>query len=38
VAERFRPWIIASLWLLGTAGLLFGLQRMLRRRPRTADE
>lgn len=33
VAERFRPWIIAGLWLLATAILLLTLQRVLRRRP-----
>jgi hypothetical protein len=32
VAERFRSWIIAGLWLLVTAALLLTLQRMLRRR------
>jgi hypothetical protein len=32
VADRFRPWIIGSLWVLGTIGFLFGLQRVLRRR------
>ena len=33
VAERFRSWIIAGLWLLATAVLLLTLQRMFRRRP-----
>jgi|SRR5579862_2943752 len=33
VAERFRSWIIAGLWLLATAALLLTLQRMFRRRP-----
>ncbi len=33
VAERFRSWIIAGLWLMGTAVLLLVLQRMFRRRP-----
>jgi len=33
VAERFRSWIIAGLWLLATAALLLSLQRMFRRRP-----
>jgi hypothetical protein len=32
VAERFRSWIIAGLWLFATAALLFILQRMFRRR------
>jgi len=32
VAERFRSWIIAGLWLLATAVLLLTLQRMFRRR------
>ena len=35
VAERFRSWIIAGLWLLATAAVLFVLQRMLRRRSGT---
>jgi len=33
VAGRFRSWIIAGLWLLATAALLFALQRVFRRRP-----
>ena len=33
VAGRFRPWIIAGLWLFATATLLLILQRMFRRRP-----
>ena len=33
VAERFRSWIIAGLWLLATAVLLLALQRLFRRRP-----
>jgi hypothetical protein len=33
VAERFRSWIVAGLWLFVTAALLLILQRMLRRRP-----
>ena len=33
VAERFRTWIIAGLWLLATAALLLTLQRIFRRRP-----
>jgi hypothetical protein len=32
IAERFRSWIIAGLWLAVTAALLFFLQRMFRRR------
>jgi hypothetical protein len=38
VAERFRSWIIAALWLFGTAALLFILQRMFRRRAAHAGE
>ena len=38
VAERFRSWIIAGLWLLATAALLLTLQRMFRRRSaKTSD-
>jgi cellulose synthase operon protein B len=33
VAERFRIWILAGLWLLATAALLLTLQRIFRRRP-----
>jgi len=32
VAQRFRPWIIAGLWFLGTAILLLTLQRVFRRK------
>lgn len=32
VADRFRPWLIGSLWALATVGFLFALQKMLRRR------
>jgi hypothetical protein len=32
VAERFRSWIIAGLWLLATAALLLTLQRLFRGR------
>jgi hypothetical protein len=38
VAERFRSWIIAGLWLLATAALLLTLQRMFRRRPANTPE
>ena len=38
VADRFRPWIIGSLWVLATIGFLFGLQRVLRRRPMKAGD
>ena len=38
VAERFRSWIIAALWLCVTAALLFVLQRMFRRRPAHPSE
>jgi len=39
VAERFRSWIIAGLWLLATVILLLIVQRMFRRRPvRGGDE
>jgi hypothetical protein len=38
VAARLRPWIVASLWLIATLVLLYGLQRMLRRRPAKASE
>jgi hypothetical protein len=38
VADRFRSWIIAGLWLFATAVVLLGLQRMLRRRPADANE
>jgi hypothetical protein len=37
VAERFRSWIIAGLWLLATAALLLTLQRMFRRKPRLSE-
>jgi hypothetical protein len=33
IAGRFRAWIIGSLWVLASIGFLFGLQRVLRRRP-----
>jgi hypothetical protein len=38
VAERFRFWIIAGFWLLGTAVLLLALQRMFRRRPASSSD
>jgi len=38
VADRFRSWIMAGLWLFATAVVLFGLQRMFRRRPTAANE
>ncbi len=38
VAERLRFWIIGGLWLFATAMVLFGLQRMFRRRPAGTDE
>jgi hypothetical protein len=33
IAERFRSWIIAGLWLFATVALLLTLQRVFRRRP-----
>jgi len=38
VAERFRSWIIAGLWLLVTAGVLLTLQRLFHRRPANPSE
>jgi hypothetical protein len=38
VAERFRSWIGAGLWLFVTAALLLVLQRMLRRRPANTSD
>ena len=38
VAERFRPWIMGTLWALLTVAFLFGLQRMLRRRGTPAND
>jgi hypothetical protein len=38
IAERFRSWIVVGVWLIGTAGLLFLLQRMFRRRPAGPSE
>ena len=37
IAERFRSWIIAGLWLFVTAALLLLLQRMFRRRPHPSE-
>ena len=37
IAERFRSWIIAGLWLCATAALLFILQRMFRRRANAGE-
>jgi hypothetical protein len=34
VADRFRPWIVGSLWALATIVFVFALQRMFRRRSR----
>jgi hypothetical protein len=38
VAEHFRSWIIAGLWLFATAALLLTLQRMFRRRSAGTSE
>jgi hypothetical protein len=38
VADRFRSWIMAGVWLFTTAFVLFVLQRMFRRRPADANE
>jgi hypothetical protein len=38
IADRFRPWIIGGLWLMGTVMFLFGLQRVLRRRRQAVGE
>jgi hypothetical protein len=38
IAERFRSWIIAGLWLFATAALLLTLQRIFRRRPSGQSE
>ncbi len=38
IAERFRSWIIAGLWLFATAALLLTLQRVFRRRPSGQSE
>lgn len=38
IADRFRPWLIGSAWLFATVVLLFGLQRIFRRRPNETAE
>lgn len=38
IADRFRTWIVGSLWVLVTIGFLFALQRMLRRRTVRLDD
>ncbi|HUZ31913.1 MAG TPA: hypothetical protein VMV19_07395 [Xanthobacteraceae bacterium] len=38
IAERFRSWIVAALWLFATAALLFILQRLFRRRTARTSE
>jgi len=38
VAKRFQSWIVGALWLFATITFLFTLQRMRRRRARTAGE
>jgi hypothetical protein len=38
VAERFRYWIIAGIWLFATAAVLLLLQRAFRRRPAGAAD
>jgi hypothetical protein len=38
IAERFRSWIVAGLWLFATAALLFFLQRLFRRRAARTSE
>ena len=38
VAKRFQAWIIGALWLFATVTFLFALQRIRRRRPRSAGE
>jgi hypothetical protein len=37
IADRFRPWIIGSLWALATIVFVFALQRIFRRRPRASE-
>jgi hypothetical protein len=36
--DRFRPWIVGSLWVLVSLALLFGLQTVYRRRHQQAGE
>ena len=36
--ERFRPWIVGSIWALVSLALLFGLQTIYRRRHQQAGE
>jgi hypothetical protein len=38
IADRFRTWIIGSLWVLVTIAFLYALQRMLRRRTVRLDD
>ena len=38
VATRFQSWIVGALWLFATITFQFTLQRMRRRRARTAGE
>ena len=38
ISARLRSWIVGALWLFATVVFLFVLQRMLRRRRRTADQ
>lgn len=38
VAKRFQSWIVGAIWLFVTFIFLFILQRIRRRRPRSADE
>jgi hypothetical protein len=37
MADRFRSWIIGSVWLFAAVGFLYALQRMLRRKPQTGE-
>ena len=38
VAKRFQSWIVGALWILATVTFLFTLQRIRRRRSRSADK